>query len=118
MRGIISKMPDGNFPTAAAGVKGMPHSNEVEQCATAESNNSSEPSTILFSLHGIKTRGRWQKDVTPILGQAGFTVVPLDYGYFWALQLLSHRARRKKVDWFRDEYSRQCDRLRCDRPSI
>jgi hypothetical protein len=45
-------------------------------------------------------------------------VVPLDYGYFLALQLLIPRAREKMVNWFRDEYSRQCDRLKCHRPSI
>jgi pimeloyl-ACP methyl ester carboxylesterase len=75
-------------------------------------------SRVVFSLHGIKTRGKWQKDLTPLLNQAGFTVVPLDYGYFLALQLLWKGSRAKKVDWFRDEYSRQCDRLKCERPSI
>jgi hypothetical protein len=73
---------------------------------------------VVFSVHGIKTRGKWQKDVTPLLNQAGFTVVPLDYGYFLALQLLIPSAREKKVDWFREEYIRQCNRLQCSRPSI
>ncbi len=76
------------------------------------------PSEVVFSLHGIKTRGKWQKDVTPLLGHAGFTVVPLDFGNFLALQLLIPGQRERKVDWFRDEYSRQCDRLRCERPAI
>jgi hypothetical protein len=73
---------------------------------------------MVFSLHGIRTRGKWQKDVVPLLAQAGFTPVPLDYGPFLAFQLLRKRSREKKIDWFRDEYTRQCARLGCDRPSI
>jgi pimeloyl-ACP methyl ester carboxylesterase len=83
-----------------------------------QSRSSLPTSRIVFLLHGIKTRGKWQKDVGPLLNQAGFTVASLDYGYFLALQLLSGPARRKKVDWFRDEYMRQRDRLKCERPSI
>jgi hypothetical protein len=72
----------------------------------------------VFSLHGIRTRGTWQKEIVPILSRAGFHPVPLDYGYFMALQLAFFLSRRKQVDWFRDEYVRQCSRVHCERPSI
>jgi pimeloyl-ACP methyl ester carboxylesterase len=73
---------------------------------------------VVFSLHGIKTRGKWQKDVVPLLNAAGFTVVPPDFGNFRAVQLLMAGSRAKKIDWFREEYTRQCDRIHCERPSI
>lgn len=75
-------------------------------------------SRYVISIHGIKTRGKWQKDIVPLLGQAGFVTVPLDYGYFLALQLLFSPSRSKKIQWFRDEYTRQCNRLRATCPSI
>src|ERR1051325_2864688 len=59
---------------------------------------------IVISLHGIRTRGGWQKELTQTLNESGFVHVPLDYGFFGALQLLLPFARRKKVDWFRDRY--------------
>ena len=33
------------------------------------------------TVHGIKTRGAWQKDITPAFFDAGLRHVPLDYGY-------------------------------------
>ena len=58
----------------------------------------------VLTLHGIKTRGTWQKDISAPLGEADFIVVPLDYGHFWALQLLLPWSRRKKIAWFFDQY--------------
>src|SRR5688572_29881867 len=58
------------------------------------------PQTIVASVHGIRTRGKWQKELVPVLSQAGFTPVPLDYGNFWALELLIPQFRRRKVEWF------------------
>ena len=62
---------------------------------------------VVITLHGIKTRGRWQKDLDLLLSQAGFTTASLDYGNFLALQLLIPWSRRKKVEWLRDEYERR-----------
>jgi pimeloyl-ACP methyl ester carboxylesterase len=75
-----------------------------------------EYSRYVFSLHGIRTRGKWQKEVTPLLSD--FHHIPLDYGHFLALQLLLPWSRSSRIDWFRDEYIRECDRLRCKHPSI
>ncbi len=71
---------------------------------------------IVFCLHGIRTRGEWTKDVTPLLSKAGFTPVPLDYGHFSARQLRSDKARRAKVDWLRDKIARECERLNSSEP--
>ena len=76
-----------------------------------------EPSVVI-TLHGIKTRGKWQKDLAPVLAAAGFIPVLLDYGNFLAIQLLIPWLRRKKVDWFRDEYQRVCAEENVTRPSI
>lgn len=73
---------------------------------------------VVISLHGIRTRGRWQKDVASDLSAEGMIVESLDYGFFWALQLLWPPSRRKKIDWFRDEYERVCVKFNVDRPSI
>jgi len=64
----------------------------------------------VMTLHGIKTRGTWQKDLVRTLNDAGFNSQPLDYGNFWALQLINPRSRAKKVEWFRDEYTRHVER--------
>lgn len=67
----------------------------------------SAPDTpLVISLHGIKTRGKWQKDLAEHLQSAGLTASLLDYGYFQAILLLFPKLRRKQIDWFRDEYTR------------
>lgn len=72
----------------------------------------------VFLLHGIKTRGKWQKDVSPLLSAHGLIPVPLDFGQFGARQLIWPPARRRKRQWLLDEYTRECDRLQCQLPSI
>jgi hypothetical protein len=37
---------------------------------------------VVISLHGITTRGEWQKDLTPWMCLQGWIHMPLDYGYF------------------------------------
>lgn len=62
--------------------------------------------SVVMSLHGIRTTGKWQKDLTPILSKSGFTPHPLDYGWFSERLMLIPFVRRRKVDWFRGEYER------------
>ena len=75
-------------------------------------------SNVVVTLHGIKTRGVWQKDIDHELSRAGFIPKSLDYGHFYALQLLWPPSRRKKVEWLRDEYTRMCDPNDNPRPSV
>ena len=59
---------------------------------------------LVVSLHGIKTRGQWQKMLSSPLSDAGFVPESLDYGNFLLLQMLWPPSRRRKVEWFRSEY--------------
>lgn len=76
------------------------------------------PPRIVISLHGIRTRGAWQKELTAALGSASFIHEPLDYGHFPARHLLSPKRRRKKAEWFRDEYTRICAEHKVSRPDL
>lgn len=60
-------------------------------------------SELVISVHGIRTRGKWQKDLVPLLGDEGYISHPFDYGYFGVLPFLLRSARRRKIDAFRDE---------------
>jgi len=62
---------------------------------------------VVVSLHGIRTRGVWQKDLVPVLANNGFTPHPLDYGNFPATFLLFPPFRSKKVEWL----LRECERI-------
>lgn len=53
---------------------------------------------VVVSLHGIRTTGGWQKDLIPVLHEAGFDYVALDYGYFGALQMAIPFLRERKID--------------------
>jgi TIR domain len=73
---------------------------------------------VIFSLHGIRTGGAWQKaDLTRILSEAGFDHLALDFGFFRALRLLRPAVRRRQVDWFRDRYTAEM-RGRSSLPSV
>jgi pimeloyl-ACP methyl ester carboxylesterase len=61
---------------------------------------------VVISVHGIRTRGKWQKDLAPVLAEAGFIPQLMDYGNFFAIQLLIPYFRRKRIEWFFHEYSR------------
>jgi len=50
----------------------------------------------VISIHGIKTRGKWQKDITPFL--RNFVHEPLDFGNFLAIQLARRKSRHAQVD--------------------
>lgn len=63
---------------------------------------------VLMSLHGIETRGAWQKELQASCDQAeaGLQHRPLDFGLFRALSLLLPSMRARKVEWFLREYTR------------
>jgi len=93
-----SKIPDADVstselePTVAGGAKQRP--------------SSATESPLVLSLHGINTRGAWQKDLDHELAKAGLTPQALDYGLFRVLRLMNPASRRRQIDWFRDEYTR------------
>ncbi len=59
---------------------------------------------LVISIHGIRTRGAWQKQINSELQKQGFRHELLDF--FNALQLLFSGSRKRKIDWFRSEYER------------
>lgn len=72
----------------------------------------------VMSLHGIRTRGVWQKDLVPVLARQGLVPWALDYGNFGAGKFLRKGARLKKVTWLRSEYERVTAEGKVNRPSI
>lgn len=91
--------PQENFPTEAhntAPIREVP--------------NQAASRPVVLSLHGIKTRGRWQKELAPILAEAGFTPEPLDYGNFLAIEMLLPYCRRKRIEWYFREYTKLADK--------
>ena len=55
-------------------------------------------SRVVVSLHGIRTRGVWQKELAPILSKAGFIPYPLDYEYFSTFKFLRSKPRDHAVE--------------------
>jgi pimeloyl-ACP methyl ester carboxylesterase len=60
-------------------------------------------SSHVISLHGIRTRGVWQKILTRAMGNA-FSHDPWDYGWFAFFKLIRPGQREREIENFRDEY--------------
>lgn len=73
---------------------------------------------VVITLHGIRTRGVWQKDLIPSLARAGFVPYALDYGYFSAFELMLESRRSEKVRWFIEQYDKIRSETGESRPSI
>lgn len=58
----------------------------------------------ILSIHGIRTTGKWQDDLSEALEKHGFRHRPLNFGFFRTLFLLLPWSREKKIKWFLDEY--------------
>ena len=59
---------------------------------------------IIISLHGIRTRGLWQKDLSPLISEQGWIYYPLDYGWFSLVFFVPGFSRKRKIEWFRERY--------------
>jgi L,D-transpeptidase-like protein len=74
-----------------------------------ESANESTPVAkrhVVITLHGIRTRAKWQKAFDEELSRSGFICVSRDYGWFSVLPFLLQRQRDQKVSWFIEEYQK------------
>lgn len=60
---------------------------------------------VVITVHGIRTRGAWQKQLTPILAKHELIPYPLDYGRFSAMSFLIPWRRESKLNWFHNEYA-------------
>lgn len=77
---------------------------------------------VLISLHGIRTRGSWQKELQTScdLADAGLQHRPFDFGLFGALQLVFPPSRDRMVKWFLRKYQSLIKEEQLDRslPSL
>lgn len=60
---------------------------------------------MIVSLHGIRTRGTWQKELSPAISEEGWIYYPLDYGWFSLFFFIPSWFRAKKIEWFRKRYN-------------
>jgi hypothetical protein len=60
---------------------------------------------VIVSLHGIRTRGVWQKDLPPLISEQGWIYYPLDYGWFSFIFFIPGFLRKNKTEWFRKRYN-------------
>ena len=65
----------------------------------------------LLSLHGIRTRGVWQKTLTPLLGARNIIHHPIDYGWVSVPSLVLSAALLRKSSWFAERYDEIVGRL-------
>lgn len=73
---------------------------------------------IVISLHGIRTRGVWQKDLSPLVTEQGWIYYPLDFGWFSVLFFIPWFIRSRKIEWFRQRYNEVRNRYPDVVPSI
>ncbi len=76
------------------------------------------PLKIVVTLHGIRTRGQWQKQITPYLARHGLIPYHLDYGFFGVLSFLLPWTRAGRVQWLRGELRDLMDRTGATRVSV
>ncbi len=76
------------------------------------------PLKIVVTLHGIRTRGQWQKQITPYLARHGLIPYHLDYGFFGVLSFLMPWTRAGRVQWLRGELRDLMDRTGATRVSL
>jgi pimeloyl-ACP methyl ester carboxylesterase len=89
---------------------------ETERIVRGEARET--PRTIVMSLHGIRTRGDWQKHLSPALAAEDFIPKPLDYGFFRAIQLVIPFMRDRKIKWLLEEYTHVMNEWGPHPPSI
>ena len=73
---------------------------------------------IIFLIHGIRTTGAWQKQLTPFLVKQGWLPYPLDYDWFGLPRLVFNQARENKIKWLLSEYQRITQIEGTARPSV
>ncbi len=76
------------------------------------------PTKIVVTLHGIRTHGTWQKQITPYLARHGLIPYHLDYGFFGVLSFVLPWTRASRVQWLRNELRDLMDRTGARRVSV
>jgi hypothetical protein len=65
----------------------------------------------VVSVHGMATRGEWQKVLTPVLSDALIRHVPIDYGYA-VFSVLRPKTVRTLAGKIADAWTEQCEYVR------
>lgn len=73
---------------------------------------------IVITVHGVMTRGKWQKDLTPYLARYNLIPYLLDYGFFGAWLFLLPWTREPKVRWLQQEIDGIIEKENCGRVSV
>lgn len=73
---------------------------------------------VVITIHGIRTRGTWQKNLATVLAKNDMVPHPLDYGRLGVLGFLTPCVRESKLDWFHREYDRIRSQEKVKRPSV
>lgn len=58
---------------------------------------------IGVTIHGIRTTGVWQKEITPALASHGLIPYHINYGYFWATLFFFRPFRESQIEAIRRE---------------
>lgn len=72
---------------------------------------------MVFTIHGIRTRGDWQKKLGDMLSENEFVTRSLDFERFNLFQFLYPPSRKKKIDWLLEQYATET-KLGASKPSI
>jgi len=58
---------------------------------------------IVVTIHGIRTNGAWQKEITPALASHGLIPYHINYGFFFATWFLFKPFRENRIEAIRRE---------------
>lgn len=73
---------------------------------------------VVITIHGIRTRGAWQKNLATVLAKNDMVPYPLDYGRLGVFGFLTPCVRESRLTWFHKEYDRIRKQEDVQRPSI
>ncbi len=90
----------------------------MAQCSEIPAQGGVVAKRVVITIHGIRTRGAWQKDLATVLSKNDMVPYPLDYGRLGVLGFLTPCVRASKLDWFHREYDRIRKQENVKRPSI
>ena len=72
----------------------------------------------MVTIHGIRTRGQWQKQITPYLARYGLVPYHIDYGWFRAFRFFFPWWRKKQIQKVRVELRSLLEKAETPRVSI
>jgi pimeloyl-ACP methyl ester carboxylesterase len=73
---------------------------------------------VVVTIHGIRTHGRWQKEITPYLARHRLVPYHIDYGWFHVLRFFFPWWRKKQVEKVRRELRDLLEKADTPRVSI